>query len=148
MELQKVQQELRELGFALIAASGDTEAGLQSAVSEAELAFTVLRDPDLAAAERFGIVFELDSETANRYAGAGISLPDGRLPVPAVFLIDRSGRIRFQYANPDYTVRLSGQELLEAARKVSSQNGADAAFREPGVEEPPDSRLSGSALTP
>lgn len=129
MELQNVQQELRDLGFTLLGVSGDAGASLKSAVKEAQLDFEILRDPGLAAAERFGIVFELDSETADRYAEAGISLTDGRLPVPAVFLIDRSGRIRFQYANPDYRVRLKGQELLSAARKIVSQDGADAGSR-------------------
>jgi len=43
-----------------------------------------------------------------------------QLPVPAVFIIDRAGVIRFVYANPDYTVRITPDALLEAAQQVAS----------------------------
>ncbi len=39
----------------------------------------------------------------------------GILPVPAVFAIDRDGRIVFTHVNPDYKVRLPADELLAVA---------------------------------
>jgi peroxiredoxin len=40
------------------------------------------------------------------------------LPVPAVFIIDTGGVIRFAYTNPDYKVRLEGERILAAAQGV------------------------------
>ena len=40
------------------------------------------------------------------------------LPVPAVFLVTE-GRVRFQYVNPTYQVRLAREVLLAAARELS-----------------------------
>jgi peroxiredoxin len=37
------------------------------------------------------------------------------LPVPSVFIIDRSGTIRFVYSNPNYSVRLSADAVWTAA---------------------------------
>jgi hypothetical protein len=34
--------------------------------------------------------------------------------MPSVFIIDKSGTIRFVYSNPDYTVRLSADSLWAA----------------------------------
>ena len=38
------------------------------------------------------------------------------LPVPATFIIGRDGIIQFQYANPNYKVRLTPEVLLAAAQ--------------------------------
>ncbi|GIK32524.1 MAG: hypothetical protein HND43_02770 [Armatimonadetes bacterium] len=40
------------------------------------------------------------------------------LPVPSVFLIDKLEKIVFAYSNPDYKVRLNGDELMKAAQKA------------------------------
>jgi len=37
------------------------------------------------------------------------------LPVPAVYLVDRSGTITFHYVHPDYKLRLHPELLLAAA---------------------------------
>jgi len=37
------------------------------------------------------------------------------LPVPSVFIVDRSGVIRYVYSNPDFRVRLHADALWEAA---------------------------------
>ncbi len=37
------------------------------------------------------------------------------LPVPAVYVADASGNIKFVYTNPDHTTRLSNDELLAVA---------------------------------
>jgi hypothetical protein len=38
--------------------------------------------------------------------------------VPAVFIVDRFGSIRFAHTNADYTQRLPAQQVLDAARTV------------------------------
>ena len=42
------------------------------------------------------------------------------LPVPAVYVIDRSGKIVFDYVNPDFKVRLPAGELVMAADQAAS----------------------------
>lgn len=76
------------------------------------------------AARAFGLAFRVDAETYENLLGYGIDLEAASgedhhlLPVPAVFLIGRDGTIDFRYYNPDYKERLSGDALLEAARKA------------------------------
>ena len=38
------------------------------------------------------------------------------LPVPAVYLIGRDGRVKFVHTNPDYKARLSAEQVLAAAQ--------------------------------
>ena len=66
------------------------------------LGFPVLSDDGLALTRRFGIVFQAPDRDP--------------LPVPAVYLVDGSGRIELHYVHPDYKVRLDPELLLAAAR--------------------------------
>jgi hypothetical protein len=76
----------------------------------------------MAAAKAFGLAFRVDDELYERYKGFNIDLENASgethhlLPVPAVLIIGKDGRIRFQYVNPDYKIRLDAQVLLAAAR--------------------------------
>ncbi len=45
----------------------------------------------------------------------------GALPVPSVYVIDTSGKIVFDFVNPDYKVRLPADDLLAAAHSVSAK---------------------------
>ena len=44
----------------------------------------------------------------------------GRLPVPAVYLVDDEGSVLFHYVNPNYRIRLV-TELLLAAAEVNAR---------------------------
>jgi len=77
------------------------------------------------AARAFGVAFRVDAAGLAKFQEYGVDLEAAsgqshhQLPVPAVFIIDRSGVIRFVHANPDYTTRISAEALLAAARTVA-----------------------------
>jgi peroxiredoxin len=76
------------------------------------------------AARAFGIAFRMDDATYAKYKTYGIDLEDTQdakhheLPVPAVFIVDRKGRIRFAHTNPDYTKRLPAADIVKAAESA------------------------------
>ena len=120
-QLSKIEDQLIELGFRLVALSPDRPEELAGTLDKNEIAYDLLSDAKMEAAKGFGIAFKLDAETTEVYRKYGIDLAKasgqdhGLLPVPAVFLVT-DGKIRFSYVNPDYRVRLDGNALLEAAR--------------------------------
>ena len=67
-----------------------------------------------------GLGYVVDEETVEKYKGYGIDLEKSSgethhiLPVPAVYLVDQSGLIKFSYVNPNYKVRLESGVLLAA----------------------------------
>lgn len=87
-----------------------------------EMTWTVLSDAEARAALAFGLAFRVDDPTVERYKAFGIDLESASgqahhlLPVPAVFIVDESGKIEFQYVNPDYRVRVPAEVLLAAAQ--------------------------------
>lgn len=87
--------------------------------------FQMLRDAGNAVAESYGLVFTLPEDLRAIYLEFGIDLAKGngdgtwRLPVPARFVIDRTGVIRSVDADPDYTRRPEPPatvEILKALR--------------------------------
>ena len=88
--------------------------------------FDVLGDPGNEIARRFGLVFQIPEELKRVYTAMKIDLPryDGddswQLPMPARFIIDREGIIRYADFDPDYTTRPDPEETLAALRNLGS----------------------------
>jgi peroxiredoxin len=124
-QLKAAEAALRQRGYELLFLSSDRPAILRSSLKddiENETAhYTLLSDSDAAAARALGVAFRVDDATVAQYKEYGLDLESTQgntqhvLPVPAVFVIDRNGRIGFSHYNPDYKVRLSAAELLAAA---------------------------------
>lgn len=76
----------------------------------------------MVAAKAFGIAYKVNKTMYEKFKSYGIDLEadSGRnhhlLPVPAAFIIDKDGIIRFSYVNPDYKVRIDPDLLVEAAK--------------------------------
>jgi len=124
-ELGKIEKDLIAAGYQIVAVSPDKPEGLKQATEKNKLTYTLLSDSKADAAKAFGVAFVVDPAMIERYKGFGIDLQAASgerhsiLPVPAVFLVDKSGKITYAYSNPDYRVRIKGADLLEAARAQS-----------------------------
>ncbi len=121
--LREAEAELEHMGFEVLFLSADRPEMLLASLKEPAPGYTLLSDSRMQAARAFGIAFRVDDATVRRYREHGIDLEAAsgethhELPVPAVFLVDPKGVIRFVYANPDYTVRIAAADLLAAARQ-------------------------------
>jgi peroxiredoxin len=130
-QLNTLDAQLQELGYQVIAISPDNPQMLNKSKESSEFSYLLLSDSEMKAAQAFGIAFRVDNTTLEKYKGYGIDLEaaSGRdhhlLPVPAVFIIGRDGRIGFTYVNPDYKVRIDPDVLLAAAKAVLKMDPTD-----------------------
>ena len=89
------------------------------------LTFTVLSDIESEVAALFGIAYEVIPELKDLYERAGRDLGDlngserWMLPVPATYVIDRSGVIRYDYVDLDYRKRAEPSEVVAVAASLS-----------------------------
>ena len=129
---QRHAQRLQELGVAMVAISPQTPDRSQDTADANALAFTVLSDSGLEAANGFGIAYTLPPELVDLYASMGTDIPvlNGNdqwvLPIPATYLIDRTGRIRFAHVETDYRERLDPQGVIAIVEQASMQGGSDS----------------------
>jgi peroxiredoxin len=132
-ELRHVIPEIRKSGFDVLFLSNDRPemlfASLKNETQEdiEGLDYVILSDADITAARALGTAFTVSErlvESRNEKGQdiRGSSIDKYRaLAVPAVFVVDRSGKITFAYANPDYSVRLSADALREATEDLLSR---------------------------
>ena len=121
-ELRHVVPELEERGMDVYFLSADSPANLSSALKgeAAGLDYTLLSDARMGAAEAFGLAFRVSDDYYQRAKKFDIDLEEASgethhaLPVPAVYVIDADGVIRFAHSEPDYTQRLGNDELRAA----------------------------------
>lgn len=89
-----------------------------------KLTFQLLGDPRNQTAQKYGLVYRLPDEIKKLYTGFGIDLPrhngdeSWTLPIPARFIVDRSGIIRYSEATVDHTVRPEPQETIAALKAL------------------------------
>lgn len=123
-ELAKIERYLNRMGFQVVAVSPDRPEAMRESMQKNNVNYTLLSDSDIQLASAFGLAFEVDKKTRQKYQEYGIDLQRASgndhhsLPVPAVYLIDTQGKIHFAFSDPDYKVRLDSQELLNAAEKM------------------------------
>lgn len=116
--LETVLPEIHSKNARLIAVSPQLPVYNDSLQKQHQLSFPVLTDTENKLAHRLGITFRLSDAVAPHYEQLGIRLedfnadPTGFLPIPAIFVIDRDGIIRYSHIDPDYRNRVEITTLI------------------------------------
>lgn len=127
LELRAFQQllpEFQQANAQVIAISPELPDNSLSVTEKHDLAFPVLSDVGNTVARSYGLIFALAESLRPLYKGFGIDIPASNgddtyeLPVPATYVIDESGTVRYAYANADYTLRAEPAEVLAAVRAL------------------------------
>ena len=122
--MQRALPEIEALGATLVTVSPQLPDNSLSTAEKLDLTFEVLSDEGNRVARDFGLVFTLPAEMRSIYQDFGIDLPAANgdesfeLPMPATYVIDRSGAIRLAFVNVDYTTRLDPEEIIDALKKL------------------------------
>ncbi len=126
--LQKNLDKITEKGGKLVAISVENPDTSLSVSTKNKLDFTVLSDPRLDVARKFGIVYQLTPETDEKYKGFGVDLvkqngtetPD--LPLSATYIVNQAGEIVYAFLVPDYTKRAEPEIIIEELGKIQDSN--------------------------
>ena len=84
----------------------------------------MLGDPGNQTAQQYGLLYSLPDEVRKLYSGFGIDLPKHNgdeswtLPLPARFIVDRGGIIRYSEATVDHTVRPEPEDTIAALKAL------------------------------
>ncbi|QBY06162.1 AhpC/TSA family protein [Thalassotalea sp. HSM 43] len=125
-QLQGISDDLKNMGYQLIGISTDNPEDLQKSLKDQELSYQLLSDFDSQVSQAFGLAFFTSQKVTDRYlAKMDLKNPLQKnaageerlvLPAPAVYVIDKTGLIQFQYVNPNYKTRLHPDLLIHAAK--------------------------------
>jgi len=116
--------EFRQLGANLVAITPE-KPDLTSVTSERKkLDFEILTDQDNTFAKKLGLVYGVTGELQALYKQWGIDLEksqgnqEWQLPVPATYVVAKSGKIVYAFVNIDYTQRANPQDILQALKRL------------------------------
>ncbi|MCG9737800.1 AhpC/TSA family protein [Shewanella insulae] len=129
-QLQAIEKDLLKMGFQLIGISPDAPQELRASMTKNDLNYTLVSDVNLNAMRAFGLAYFTSQSISDRYM-AKMKLKNKLwknaageerlvLPVPAVYITDKTGLVHFQYINPNYKVRAEPKLILTAASLINS----------------------------
>ncbi|GLW75272.1 peroxiredoxin [Kitasatospora phosalacinea] len=123
--LQQHHDAVTARGARLVAVSPQVSDESLSFAEKNELAFDVLSDTGCDTAKQYGLAHDLPDDLAAVYEGLGIDLHRSNaghartLPLPATYVIDRAGLIRWAFVDTDYTSRAEPADVLTALDALS-----------------------------
>jgi peroxiredoxin len=121
--LAQIDAEVRALGAIQVAVTPDLPEATAQTVRRLNLPFDVLSDVKSAFGLQCGIVYRVPNDVAEVYHAMNLINRDGSadffLPIPAVFIADRSGIVRLSYTEPDYAERLEPEAIIETLKGLS-----------------------------
>ena len=124
--LEEINSDVRALGARIVALTPEVERYTRSLRKKLNLTFDILTDRHLLVSEQFRLVFVLPDYLRDLYRSFGATLDrfhdelEYRLPMPARYVIDRSGIIRWADVNADYTIRPEASDTLLILRGLSA----------------------------
>lgn len=118
-------EKIEKLGATLVAITPELPAFAKETIDKHALGFHILLDRGNALAHQFGIVFKLPPELREFYQSLSIDLPASNgeatfeLPLPATYIIDRTGVIKAAHIDPDYVKRMEPSDILAALNALT-----------------------------
>ncbi len=124
--LEKAYTRIRELGGELLAISPQDLKNTARTKEDLGLSFILLSDQGNHLAERFGLKYAYTENAKEAYMKLGMNVPkyngddSWTLPMPATYVVDRSGMIDYSYLNADYTQRGEPEEIMDKLREIDT----------------------------
>jgi len=117
-ELQDSLQLLTAKDAYVIGVTPETKENIDKTIKKTSAGFSIIQDQNDSIMQAYGVNFMMDDATFTKYKGYGINLEANNgnnrhtLPVPATYIIDQSGKIKYVHFDPNYQKRASVKLLL------------------------------------
>ena len=117
--LVDIEEEVLELGYQIVAISPDDFKNLQATIENNNTKYKLLSDPNGEFIQQIGIAFKTSSSLKEYITGKGQKGETSSvMPAPTVMVVDKKGVIKFEYINPNYKERISGEMLLSVLKTL------------------------------
>lgn len=118
-KLEDSIQYIVEKGATVIAVTPEKPEYIKETSDKYGQSFRIIQDPDLSIMNAYGVRFTMEDKKVKKYKTWGIDLPKqngdnaGNLPIPATYVIDKNGKIKWVHFDENYKVRASIAEVVE-----------------------------------
>lgn len=122
-QLKKLEDSLSLItgkGASLIAVTPEKPESITETIEKTKATYSILYDEGLKIMKSYDVSFAVDNKTIERYKGYGIDFTKvngeangANLPVPAVYVISKDGKIVYRHFDKNYVKRATVAEILE-----------------------------------
>jgi peroxiredoxin len=105
-------------GASVLAITPETAMHVKKTIEKTKTNFSVIEDAGLIIMKSYKVNFAVDVKTVEKYKGYGIDFDKANgsnganLPVPATYIIDKDGKVKYVFFNTDYRKRAHVQDIL------------------------------------
>lgn len=106
-------------GASVLTITPEVSENIDKTIAKTKASFPILHDEGLVIMKSYDVAFKVDDKTVENYKKYGIdfSIANGaangaNLPVPAVYVINKEGKIVYKYFDSDYRKRSSVKDIL------------------------------------
>lgn len=120
-QLKKLEDSLsfiKAKGATLIAITPEKPENISKTIEKTMASYPIVYDEGLKIMRSYDVAFTVDSNTVTKYRQFGVDFNTANganganLPVPALYIVNTSGRIVFRHFDLDYKQRVSVREVL------------------------------------
>lgn len=121
LQLKKLEDSLSLImakGASLITVTPEKPENITKTITKTKATYPILYDDGLKIMKSYDVAFAVDEKTIAKYKNYGIDFTEANganganLPVPAVYIISKEGKILFRHFDTDYKNRVSVAEIL------------------------------------
>lgn len=121
--LQQLQDSLQTLtgkGAYVVGVTPETAENISKTIGKTHVSFSIIQDKGYKIMKAYDVNYVLDDKTVGAYKKYGIDLDqnngntDHVLPVPATYVIDKSGKLVYVHFDKDYRNRPSVRAIADA----------------------------------
>lgn len=119
--LKKLEDSLSLItakGASLITVTPEKPENISKTIEKTKASYSILFDDGLKIMKSYDVAFTVDEKTVEKYKGYGIDFTQANgangasLPVPALYIIGKDGKISYRYFDVNYSKRASVAEIL------------------------------------
>ncbi len=118
MALQDSLSQITAKGATVVAITAEKSDNVEKTIQKTKASFQVVSDLDLKIINAYKVAFDWDAATTEKYKSYGIDLKErnaskqNTLPVPAVYIIGKDGKIKYRYFDQNYEKRATVKEVI------------------------------------
>ncbi len=121
--LQQLEDSLsliRAKNAVVLAITPEKNENIVKTISKTKASYSILHDEGLEIMKKYDVSFSVDEPTIEAYKKFGINFTEANgeanganLPVPAVYIINKEGKITYRFFDKDYRKRSSVKAILD-----------------------------------
>ena len=106
-------------GATVLAITPELPENISKTIEKTKASYPILYDKKLSIMNAYKVAFKVDDKTVEKYKGYGIDFlkvngdNGANLPVPAVYVVNKNGKIIYRFFDIDYKKRSSIKDILD-----------------------------------